>query len=246
MNKIIVNRKDFNIWEDDSYLFQENKSLVLEVENLKKEITLTVCPNCIVSLTIFARNSNFSFSVELEKDSQLEMNLLLVDGNCSFQTVLKEERAEFILHSSMISKSSQTHHIAVLHQASNTISKVHLHGLSSHHAALVLDVTTSIPKNAKNCIASQDSQIIELSPSLSQIQPNLYIENYEVEASHAAYIGELKEEQLFYLMSRGITKKDAKLLLLKAFLLGHFHLSEEQQQKQERLILSDMKKEVEE
>ena len=61
---------------------------------------------------------------------------------------------------------------------------------------------------------------------MSQINPNLYIENYDVEASHAAYIGEFKEEALFYMMSRGISMDDAKFLLLKAFLLGSFNFDD--------------------
>lgn len=241
-----MNRKDFNIWKEDSYTFQEDENLVLEVENLSKEISFTVCPNCVVALTLLAINSNFSFSITLEENSKLEMNLFLVNGSCLLSTVLKKERAEFIFHSSMISSENRKHTISASHQASNTISRIYNHGLSLNNATIIIDVSASIPKEAKNCIASQDNQIIELIPSLSQINPNLYIENYEVEASHAAYVGEFKEEQLFYLMSRGISKKDAKLLLLKAFLFGHLNLSEEQKEKQERLILSEIKKEVEE
>lgn len=49
-------------------------------------------------------------------------------------------------------------------------------------------------------------------------KPELEIETQEVKAGHAASIGQVDEEQLFYLMSRGLSKKEATKLLVEAFL----------------------------
>ena len=70
------------------------------------------------------------------------------------------------------------------------------------------------------CIANQNNRIINLSDKKSEIRPNLYIEEYDVSASHSAFIGRFKEEELFYLMSRGIPELEASRLLLKGFLLS--------------------------
>lgn len=51
----------------------------------------------------------------------------------------------------------------------------------------------------------------------AEVIPNLEIENNEVKASHAVSIGQLDEEQLFYLMTRGMTRKEASKLLVEAF-----------------------------
>lgn len=48
--------------------------------------------------------------------------------------------------------------------------------------------------------------------------PDLEIEADEVKCSHAATIGKIDDEQLFYLMSRGITKSKAKQLIIDGFL----------------------------
>lgn len=50
------------------------------------------------------------------------------------------------------------------------------------------------------------------------VKPQLEIESNEVKAGHAASIGQIDEEQLFYLMSRGIARKEAVELVVKAFL----------------------------
>jgi Fe-S cluster assembly protein SufD len=53
--------------------------------------------------------------------------------------------------------------------------------------------------------------------SLAVARPELEIETDNVKASHAMTVGQLNEEELFYLQSRGITKKKAVKILTKAF-----------------------------
>lgn len=50
------------------------------------------------------------------------------------------------------------------------------------------------------------------------VEPELEIESNEIKAGHAASIGRVDEEQLFYLMSRGINQKEAVKLIVEAFL----------------------------
>lgn len=47
--------------------------------------------------------------------------------------------------------------------------------------------------------------------------PSLIIQNDEVAATHGATIGKISETQLFYLMSRGISRREAQLLIVTGF-----------------------------
>ena len=53
----------------------------------------------------------------------------------------------------------------------------------------------------------------------AQVIPELEILSNDVKAFHAASIGRIDTEQMFYLMSRGMTKSEAEKLIIKAFLL---------------------------
>ena len=46
----------------------------------------------------------------------------------------------------------------------------------------------------------------------------MLIEEYDVEASHSAKIGSFNEENLFYMESRGLNRKEAINLLTNGFL----------------------------
>jgi Fe-S cluster assembly protein SufD len=54
--------------------------------------------------------------------------------------------------------------------------------------------------------------------SRAEAIPELEIECDDVRASHAASVGRIDEEQLFYLMSRGLSREEAVELIIKAFL----------------------------
>ena len=45
--------------------------------------------------------------------------------------------------------------------------------------------------------------------------PILLIDEYDVEANHGASIGKMSDDDLFYLMSRGLNKTEAFLLMLE-------------------------------
>lgn len=51
-----------------------------------------------------------------------------------------------------------------------------------------------------------------------KITPCLEIQENEVSCGHGATIGTVDQEHLFYLMSRGLTKKQATDLIVKAFI----------------------------
>ena len=54
--------------------------------------------------------------------------------------------------------------------------------------------------------------------SRAEARPELEIETDEVKASHAASVGRIDEEEIFYLMSRGLGRDEAIELIISAFL----------------------------
>jgi Fe-S cluster assembly protein SufD len=61
----------------------------------------------------------------------------------------------------------------------------------------------------RNLILSREAEAVSL--------PNLEIEADDVRCSHAATVGQLDEEELFYIMSRGISRQEAERLVVFGF-----------------------------
>lgn len=110
--------------------------------------------------------------------------------------------------------------IKVHHKCSNTHSEVFNHGVNVGTSKLTYMVDGIVPKESSKCICNQDNQIINMSDGKSTICPNLLIDNYDVDSNHGAYIGKFRDEVIFYLMSRGISREDSNRLLLNGFLIN--------------------------
>ena len=235
MNKILVNNKEKEIILDSGkYKFQENGTFSLEIENIEKDIFLVVSENIKVVLNVLSKNTNLKIHVYLEKNAKLVLNHLVIEGS----------NASFELNYSVLSSKNSKNKIEVKHQSAKTKSLLKNHGFSRKHANLIFDVSAYITKGCNKCISKQDNQIIENENSLSMINPNLYIENYDIEASHSAYVGEFRENELFYLMSRGLSEEASKFLLLKSFLIGSFDLEEGVKERYYHEVIKYFNKEV--
>jgi Fe-S cluster assembly scaffold protein SufB len=75
-----------------------------------------------------------------------------------------------------------------------------------------------IVKGAKNTntFFREDALLLSKQAKAEAI-PSLEIDENEVKAGHASTVGPVDEEQVFYLMSRGVTRKDAKRLIVRGY-----------------------------
>ena len=71
-------------------------------------------------------------------------------------------------------------------------------------------------KGAKTHV--QCNSLILDEKSAATTYPSMQIEEADVEAAHEATVGKIGEEQLFYLMSRGITQNEATSLIVNGFI----------------------------
>jgi Fe-S cluster assembly protein SufD len=107
----------------------------------------------------------------------------------------------------------------VEHRAPDTEGYIENYGVSNHTSKLTFEGVGKILKNMKRSVARQSNRGIVLGEDARlDANPLLLIDEYDVEAGHGAAIGKIDEEQLYYLMSRGLTLKVAERLIISGFL----------------------------
>ncbi len=110
-------------------------------------------------------------------------------------------------------------HSDVEHIAKNSEGLIEHYGVAADESFLVFEGTGKIHKGMKQSIAHQHNSGVVLGQyARLDANPLLLIDEYDVEASHGAAIGRIDEEQLYYLMSRGLSEKDAQRLIINGFL----------------------------
>ncbi|WP_042165062.1 Fe-S cluster assembly protein SufD [Paenibacillus gorillae] len=86
-------------------------------------------------------------------------------------------------------------------------------------ATAIINGITKIEKGATKANGVQTEKVLMLSPKArGDANPILLIDEDDVKAGHAASVGQVNPEQVYYLMSRGITKQDAERLIIYGFL----------------------------
>ena len=155
-----------------------------------------------------------NFNLDINANETYEIYHYVINKSVNVVINLKGLNAKVVYHYSTINFDDNTFKITINHLCSNTISEIYNHGVNAGFKKLVFDVTGYVPKDSFKCFCNQENQIINLTNGISQILPNLLINNYDTFSNHAAYIGKFKEDILFYLMSRGINEQIATRLLL--------------------------------
>ena len=161
------------------------------------------------------------------KDIKLVVFDYNIDTSKSIEINLNDEYSEVEYHYSSKNINNNSFKITINHNKPNTCGNVYNHIINASNNDFILDVTSKVNKDCYKCICNQDNQIINLSNGKGKILPNLLIDNYDVQSSHSAYIGEFKKDNLYYLMSRGISEKKSINLLMENFLINSGNKDEE-------------------
>lgn len=109
-------------------------------------------------------------------------------------------------------------HTVVDHQKPNSFSNEMYKGVLDGNSKAVFNGKIFVRPQAQKTNAFQSNRNIALSPSAAiNTKPQLEIWADDVKCSHGCTIGQLDEEAVFYLQSRGIDKETAQGMMLYAF-----------------------------
>lgn len=244
MNKIKIVNDKFIIIEEDSkieysYLLKNNEysvnSLKLKVkedtdleidisvsESNKLDVYINVLKGVKLNITEFVSGNDLKIQYKyyLEEDSNVDIKKINNINSLKEYDVfnLNGEGAKVKRVLKTISSDKQKYDILVYHNAKETSSDLINHGVNIKSGELIFNVSSFVPKDISNCFVNQINRIINLTDGNCVINPNMYIDCFDVNANHSAFIGTFSDEELFYLQSRGIDKETATKLLIRGFL----------------------------
>lgn len=107
----------------------------------------------------------------------------------------------------------------VTNYGNNSVGHILQHGVILESGTLTFNGIGHIIRGAKGADAQQESRVLMLSDKArSDANPILLIDENEVTAGHAASIGQVDPEDMYYLMSRGLDRATAERLVIRGFL----------------------------
>ena len=107
----------------------------------------------------------------------------------------------------------------------NTDSKIYVKGSLRDTSSKVFRGTIDFRKGSKGSVGDEQEDVLIFDPGVvNKTVPVILTEEEEVDGRHGATIGNLSEEIMFYLGTRGIAKHEAEMLMTRGRLLSVAHM----------------------
>lgn len=157
------------------------------------------------------------------RDSKLDWLIGSFGANFSqvhVESGLAGEGAESNIHGTYYGSGDQhfEQQLVANHLVGKTTSNTYARGIVSEQSKAVYRGMIKIQLGAHGSSADQNGHAMLLgSDAHIDAIPGLEIDADDVTAGHGATVGQIDEEQLFYLMSRGLSREQATQLIIKGF-----------------------------
>lgn len=233
MNKIIIrnNKVDHISFHGvqishDDIIFQNSGEFVIEYVDCDNIcFNISVMDDAHVTLYVFSRDNDLKVSnhYTLNHKSCLTLYQFYDDFGVYEDSVvdLNGEFSKFYQGFSSISRGVLEYHIIVNHNTKNVSSDVRNKCIGLDGSKITLQIDSNLKKGNIDCVMDQVSRILTLGDVEAKIIPNMFIDEDSVQAKHGSIIGSFSEDEVFYFMSRGISRDEAIMLLIKGFLFSN-------------------------
>lgn len=233
MNKIIIDKNVLTSYEDNNLLIKDNKIVfkrngdyTLEyVDSDSIELGIELLDDVVVKLFVFSKDN----CLKVRNHYQLGKNSNLIIFKFYYNKMVNEniivdlngENSLLSYNFSSISKRIEEYHIVVNHNHNKVNSKISNKCIGLDGSKIKLQIDSILDKGNVDCVMDQNSRILTLGDVDATIVPNMFIEEDSVEARHGSVVGRIRPEEIFYLMSRGISEEEAITLLIKGFIFSN-------------------------
>ena len=198
----------------------------------------TTLSNSVTELVVGENSTVSHYLIEREHPSALNISTLRIqqDRNANVAShsvllggglvrnnvhpVLAGEGGECLINGLFVGSGKQhlDNYMYVEHASPHASSRQFYNGILDGHSHGVFHGRIIVHKNAQKTDAKQTNRNILLSDDAQiNTKPQLEIYADDVKCTHGATIGQIEENALFYLRSRGIEETTARRILLAAF-----------------------------
>lgn len=201
-NILIINIKDNN---DIKFDLRKYASLRLSILGKKEVNKLKINAGLATYSEIEAYFADFLLN---ENKTDITVNLNGEEAACAWH-----------LASLATNKDKKLFDVSVFHNSINTYCRLDNYGVCLKESMLTFAGICKINEGCSGSKAHQNAKIMVFDQACKGIaKPILKIDENDIEASHAAVVGKINDEHLFYLTSRGLSENEAKELITLGYL----------------------------
>lgn len=185
------------------------------------ELEVIVGKNSELMMYIIHNNGSLVQKNTAREGAQIRTNIIYAgSGSARITNVLEGDNAEAddLQVFAIKGKNELNVNITLLHTGKNTKGSTLVRGAVADAATARINSMVRIGKNASGADSLSGEHVLLLNPGArAETRPGLEIENSGGSSRHSASVSQPDENKLFYLMARGLQKKDARRLAVEGF-----------------------------
>lgn len=229
------------ILEDESYEIEINSDKAIDLtfviqNNTNVLVNIQACPSLHISCELkedyeakilYWNSSKNELVASEEYNVYRNGDLTVAYGECNLANtnrdttiLLKEAGANAVLSSASLVNVNKEYRMRVVNEAEHTHGDMKNYAVVLSEGKLMIDAIGAIKKGAHRAESHQTSRALSFAEGQkATILPELLIDENDVQASHAMSMGRMDEDQLYYMMSRGLSIEDCTSLIATGYLL---------------------------
>ena len=209
MNKMIIDREEFCL---DSY----NGEIFVNIKNLALTVKGEVYINEIIT------NEELNLVINILDHASLVYNRIGIVRNNTKLIINQNNNTKLYFKESFVADNNSLLKIENNILGNNNISEITVRTIAKDSNILV-DATLNVNSGTENNVVKEDLRGLEKEEGKITIIPNMLVSSENVEANHNVTISSVREDELFYLTTKGLSEDSAKDLLEKGFLINIFN-----------------------
>jgi Fe-S cluster assembly protein SufD len=207
-----------------------NAECIIRLEEIKDKINvnITLEEQAFLKQHFIRLSSKENLDVELNVDVKQDANIECLVGEFSSANVtyhltsnLNEVNANSYIRLATIAANEEVKQFQVktVSNAPYTTGKMDNYGVCKDFGNLLIEGIGTMVKGVNGSTSDQNNKIIMFDlTSKAVAKPYLFIDEYDVKASHSCGVGRIDENQIYYLCSRGLSTYQARRFITLGYL----------------------------
>ena len=176
---------------------------------------------------LFWNNTDQKLSVDESHEVMGNGDLTVAYGECNqaetdrnVYVALRQNHARALLSSATLVNCRKNYNMQVVNYAPDTYGDIKNYAVVLEKGNLMIDAIGKIVKGAHGAQSHQTSRALAFAQGQrAEILPELLIDEDDVQASHALSMGTVDEDQMYYMMSRGLSRSQCTSLISYGYLM---------------------------
>lgn len=188
----------------------KNNNIIIVDNNINKEVC--IFNESYESINIIIKD-NASLIIDYFNDiDELKTKINIEIGS----------KSSIIFNHSYVNKNNYELNIDVNYKSELSNAVINIRGINDNGLS-VIEASGKVESNNINNVLDEKIKIININNGKSICKPIMLINTSKVIANHENAIGSINEEELFYLMSKGLSREKSIKLLCNGYLISNIY-----------------------